>query len=296
MHHANHFYGHAHIMAEYAGVQGVPRIWGFLQHGWNIHDGFAVGTTFVAGYPKLVWSNTVARRGWALGLHPYVVVGAPWAYLLEQHDQHGWEATEPEREGTIVYPFHGWEGQQIVGSHEEYMREIREVEGDVPITVSLYINEYRDARVRRIYESLGARVITHGERGYMWKNTDVNFLRKQLAEIRRHRRVVSNRASSALFYGASAGAQIGIYGDPMEIMNDHAILGGSQKPHRLLPELYQPFVPLELGRQLAAEELGQDALLNPAEVREAFGWQRQPLRDDGGLVTPLPESAVTVDS
>lgn len=172
------------------------------------------------------------------------------------------------------------------------MREIREVEGDVPITVSLYINEYRDARIRRTYEELGARVITHGERGYMWKGGNDDFLRGQLAEIRRHRRVVSNRASSALFYAASAGAQIGIYGDPMEIMNDHAVLGGAEKPRRLLPELYQPFVPMEVGREIAALELGQRELLSPAQVREAFGWQRQPLRADPASLTPLPASAL----
>ena len=46
MHHANHFYGHANIMATYAGLPKPPRIWGYLQHGWNILDGFAHGTNF----------------------------------------------------------------------------------------------------------------------------------------------------------------------------------------------------------------------------------------------------------
>ena len=46
MHHANHFYGHGHIMGRYVGADYAPRIWGYLQHGWNMHDGFAVGTVF----------------------------------------------------------------------------------------------------------------------------------------------------------------------------------------------------------------------------------------------------------
>ena len=49
MHHGNHFYGHAHVLARYAGLAEVPRIWGYVQHGWNVHDGYAVGTSFAPG-------------------------------------------------------------------------------------------------------------------------------------------------------------------------------------------------------------------------------------------------------
>ena len=79
MHHANHFYGHAHIMARYVGLEQPPRIWGYLQHGWNMHDGFAVGTAFTPQYPKFVWSEALRRRGWAAGLRNYMVVGCPLA-------------------------------------------------------------------------------------------------------------------------------------------------------------------------------------------------------------------------
>lgn len=275
MHHANHFYGHAAIMARYAQVVGVPRIWGYLQHGWNLYDGFAVGTNFVPGYPKLVWTPEVARRGWSMGRDPYEVVGSAWSYLLRMEDQAAWDASSPERTGTIVYPFHGWEQQRIIGSHSDYMRLVREVEGDVPITVCLYWAEYQDEAVRREYEELGARVITHGQRGHMWKGTDERFLYKELAEMRRHARVVSNRASSAIFYGASTGASVGVYGDPMLIEADRAVLGGPEKPRRLFPELYQTHVPLEISRALADAELGERHLLEPADIRQAFGWTHQ---------------------
>ena len=41
------------------------------------------------------------------------------------------------------------------------------------------------------------------------------FLDNQLAELRRHRRVASNRLSSAVFYGVAAGCEPAVYGDPM---------------------------------------------------------------------------------
>lgn len=279
MHHANHFYGHAHIMARYCELAEVPRIWGYLQHGWNTHDGFAVGTQFAPGYPRLVWSDAVARRAWSLGLRNNLVVAAPWAYLLELEGADVHSAETDRREGTIVYPFHGWEGQAIIGSHDTYIRQIREVEGDVPITICLYWNEYRDAAVRAVYENAGFRVISHGYRGYLWQDTDVHFLDKQLAELRGHRRVVSNRLGSALIYAASVGCEVGIYGDPMILDAERAALGGREKQIRLFPELHQPYVPQDYALALARAELGQDEMLCAEEVRSIFGWQDAPRGD-----------------
>lgn len=280
MHHANHFYGHAHIMARFCGLAEVPRIWGYLQHGWNVVDGFAVGTEFAPGFPKFVWSHAVRRRGWAMGRRDYVVVGSPWAYLLELEDQAGWDARRPAREGTIVYPFHGWEGQSIVGSHQSFVDEIRANEPG-PITICLYWNEFRDPEVRRAYEGAGFRVISHGYRGLHWRDTDVRFLDKQLAELRRHKKVVSNRLGSAIFYGASVGCDVGVYGDPMLLQSEDPVFGGNDRLRRLWPELHQVSCPSAQARQIARLELGQDLLLAAPEVREAFGWQDAP-RDTTG--------------
>ncbi|XVX19328.1 hypothetical protein ACQP1U_13540 [Actinomycetota bacterium] len=277
MHHGNHFYGHAHIMARYVGMDHPARIWGYLQHGWNMHDGFAVGTVFAGGYPKLVWSQACARRGRSHGVRPYAVVGSPWLYLLRLEGQSDWEASQPTREGTIVYPFHGWEGQQIVGDHGRFIEELRATEGDVPITVCLHWNEYTNRKVRRIYEQAGLRVITHGQRGYLWKDTDTDFLLKQLTEIRAHRRVVSNRLSSAVLYGAAAGAEVGVYGDPMIIQEDRAVLGGALKPQRLFPEMHQTQVPTEVARAVADQELGTAYLMCPEEICDVFGWESEVL-------------------
>ncbi len=272
MHHANHFYGHANIMSRYAGLASIPRIWGYLQHGWNTHDGFAVGTYFAPGFTKFVWSESVARRAWASGLRNITVVGSPWAYLLHLTQQDAWSAKNPKREGTIVYPFHGWEQQSVIGSHSRYVAEIKAMEGSAPVTVCLYWNEYRDVTIRRAYEDAGFRVITHGYRGYLWRGTDQLFLDKQLAEIRAHRRVVSNRLGSALFYGASTGAEVGVYGDPMILEAERAVLGGMARQKRLWPDLHSPAVPHDIAYRCAREELGMDEMLTPAEIRIVFGW------------------------
>ena len=279
MHHANHFYGHAHVMARYAGLAEVPTIWGYLQHGWNAHDGYAVGTPFVPGYPRFVWSEPVARRGLSLEVGDHVVVGAPWSYLLSLRPP----GADTPRQGTIAYPFHGWEGQPVRGRHDRYARQLREVEGDVPITVCLYWHEFEAPAVRRAYGRAGFRVITHGPRGQLWQGTREDFLDRQLRELRVHRRVVSNRMGTALLYGASTGAEIGIYGDPMVLHRDHAVLGGMERQRRLLPELHQPHVPASVAADIARRELRTDRLLPPAEIRQVFGWHDEPLSAAGGM-------------
>jgi hypothetical protein len=293
MHHANHFYGHAHILARYAELAEVPRIWGYLQHGWNVVDGYAVGTKFAPGFPKFVWSDAPRRRGWAMGRRDYQVVGSPWAYLLLLEEQQNWARQPQPREGTLVYPFHGWEGQDIVGSHDSFVAEIRATEPG-PVTICLYWNEYEDDVVRREYERAGFRVISHGYRGLNWRGTDTLFLYKQLAELRAHRRVVSNRLSSAIFYGASVGCEVGVYGDPMLLHAEDPVFGGNDRLGRLWPVLHQVAAPVAEAAEIARVELGIGAELTPLEIRQAFGWTHArrytagpgtPLRTEGDLST-----------
>lgn len=219
---------------------------------------------------KYVWTQTVVRRGREAGFDGYRVIGAPWAYLLKLTEV---MAAAPRRKpGVLVYPFHGWEGQRLRGSHSAYIRQIKEVEGDVPITVCLYWDEYKEPDIRHAYEKEGARVITHGPRGYMYQGTTPSFLIRLWHEVTKHERVISNRIGSALLYAATTGASIGVYGDPMFIENDHAILGGPEKPRRLWPDAHRTHVDSEYATWLARSELGIDDVLSPAELRHELFW------------------------
>lgn len=267
MHHANHFYGHAHVMAEYCGLdpEHPPRINGYLQHGWNVVDGLGAGTPYVPGRPIFVWSEQTRRRSWSMGRRQATVVGAPFLYLLTLATP----SDEPvERSGTIWYPFHGWEGQHIKGDHQRLVDEILETE-DGPVTFCLYWHEYRNDRVRAEYEKAG-RVICHGYRGYMWRDTTREFLHNQLAELRKHKRVASNRLSSAIFHGVAAGCEPAVYGDPMYL--DKEDRPTAERVRRDWPELHGKHLDLAAARATAMAELGEGYLASPAELRAMFGW------------------------
>ena len=285
VHHANHYYGHSHVLARYCGLDGTdpPRIQGYLQHGWNIGDGLAPDHEFVPGVAKFVWSERVRRRAWSLGRRDVYVVGAPWAYLL---------ALEPEppgesaREGTIWYPFHGWEGQHVVGDHDGLIAEIRRTEPG-PVTVCLYWQEYRSRRLRQRYERAGFRVICHGYRGGWWRDLDPGFLHRQLAEQRRHARVASNRLCSAVLYGTLAGCAPAVYGDPMQLQGERSAFGGQARILREWAAMHGPEVDPEVARRVAVEELGADRLASPAELRRLFDWPLPTRTDDAKLTGVL---------
>jgi hypothetical protein len=273
VHHSNHFYGHAHVLARYCGLdpRNPPRINGYLQHGWNIGDGLALGTPYAERSPLYLWSEQTRRRAWSIGRRNTVVIGAPWIYLLSMEPPD--ETVEAQREGTIWYPFHGWEQQHVHGDHRRMIDEIRATEPG-PVTVCLYWHEFRTGRIRRMYERAGFRIVCHGYRGHWWKNTDEDFLYKQLAEQRRHRRVASNRVSSALFYGILAGCEPAVYGDPMVLQDEDPTFGGVARIRRQWPELHGPSLDRATADEIARTEMGVDSQLGPIELRELFGWPK----------------------
>ncbi len=287
VHHANHYYGHSHVLARWCGLddRDPPRLHGYLQHGWNIGDGMAADHEFVPGAPLFLWSERTRRRAWSLGRRETYVVGAPFAYLLALSPAA--PATgEAGREGTIWYPFHGWEGQHVVGDHGRLIDEIRATEPG-PVTVCLYWQEYRSARLRRRYERAGFRVICHGYRGGWWRDLDPGFLPRQLAELRRHSRVASNRLCSAVLYGALAGCTPAVYGDPMTLEREDPTFGGQARIRRQWGDLHGPSVDAALAREVAVAELGADRLAPPAELRRVFGWPNPyqgPYVDDAALL------------
>jgi hypothetical protein len=272
LHHANHFYGHAHILARYAGLDPElpPRVHGYIQHGWNIGDGLAPGTPYYEHSPILVWSERTRRRSWSLGRRNVVVIGAPWLYLLELAPAPTGVDAAP-RAGTIWYPFHGWEGQDVRGDHRRLIETISEVEQG-PVTICLYWTEFHNRRIRRRYERAGFQVICHGFRGHWWERTDRQFLDKQLAALRAHRRVASNRLSSAIFYGITVGCEPAVYGDPMVLRKEDPSHGGFARIVRQWPDLHGTSVDLATARQIADAELGREALAGPAELRAILGW------------------------
>ncbi len=270
MDHTNYWYGHANVLARYCGLDpnDVPPVRGMLQHGWMFVHGYGYGHYGDWSLRKFVWSDMARKRGVAIEWRNFWVTGAPYLYLLQLEPE-----PAVEREGTIWYPFHGTvDYEQLEGSHSRLIEQIRDVE-EGPVTICLYYVEYDDPAIRGEYEDAGFRVVCHGRRGNQWKGDDPLFLYRQLAEQRRHKRVASNRLSTAIFYGIAAGCEPAIYGDPMDMDNIKAGFNGTELLPATFPELFGTHPDPEAARSIARRELGADYLASPEELRYLLGWQ-----------------------
>lgn len=258
----NLFYGHSRALSEYAGEgPNPPVIWGHIQHGWAPGHGLALKPRLVGWLPKLVYSEANAAAARAAGIGPVVPIGAPFCYLAAQEDR----ARPAPPRSTIAYPFHGWERDDVRGSHRELARSLAEREQG-PVTVCLYWREYDQPDVRRIYEDAGFRVVTHGYR------EDSLFLRRLHDELLQHDRLVTNRVATALWYGGLLGREIEVYGPVFSIISPEEASSFDAMQRGRWPELFSgPMDPVK-ARALAASELGAANVRVPQELREVLGW------------------------
>ncbi len=270
MDHTNHWYGHAHILAEYCGFDPAspPPIRGVIQHGWTFVHGFGYKHLTDWSMRKFSWSDTARKRGHLLGWRNYIPIGSPFLYLLKLHPD-----SSEKREGTIWYPFHGTvDYEKTSGNHHELVEQIQATETG-PVTVCLYYVEYDNPKIRAVYENAGFRVITHGHRGNQWQGTDRHFLYRQLTELRRHSRVASNRLITAALYGVAAGCELAIYGDPMILEGAKKGFDGTNLLKPMWPDFFGTTTDATKVRKLAMRELGADYVRQPQELKYLLGWE-----------------------
>jgi hypothetical protein len=105
---------------------------------------------------------------------------------------------------------------------------------------------------------------------------------RQLDELYRHRRVASNRLSSAVWYGILAGCEPAVYGDPMQLEGEDPTFGGQARIRRQWAGLHGEQIAPEPAYAAAVAELGADRLLPPAEMRRLFRWIGETTQGDTG--------------
>lgn len=258
----NHFYGHSVALATYCGVVPTRPIQAQVQHGWSVSTGLPDRIRLPSRLRRLVWSKQNLLQCRRARISNVDAVGAPFIYL--EGDSGPRQAVAGS---TIVYPFHGWERADALGSHDDFIREIRERErGDV--TVALYWTEFDCDQIRGRYEAAGFRVITHGQR------SDPTFLLRQRNELLRHKRVVSNNVSTALWYGGHLGLEMQRYGPAFSIHSIETARLWQAYQRSRWPEL-ELGIGGPAGRELAGRELGTDNRLSAEELMHLVGWDQE---------------------
>ena len=250
--------------------QILEQLHAMQQHDVPVHGGRTLAYVYDSGLADADETGRAAVAAYAgsNGLDP-----TAFPSLLQMENDpafpHRVPAPPAEREGTLWFLFHGWEGGKIRGDHKRLIDEISETE-DGPVTFSLYYTEYDRPEIRNAYLDAGFEVTSFGRRGFSYVGTDTQFLYKQLKALRRHKRVAGNRLATALFYGAAAGCEVAVYGDPMLMDGEDERFGGYARVRRLWPEMIGKDVDQRVAQQITREELGARHLLTPGEVRRTM--------------------------
>lgn len=265
----NHFYGHSAAFAVYAGRPRPRHIHGLVQHGWtavspvqtHFRDFPKVGLDPRSRRRLLVWSHE--SRGWdpEAERHTTTPLGAQFAYLARAAG----ETPEPRdgRDEVVLMPVHGIQTQRVRGDHAGLARLWRDQEG--PATACLYAADAADPEILGAYTGAGHRVVVLGER------MDAEFLWRLWTMLGRARRVVSNRLSTPVLYGAHLGAEVGVYGDALRFDGESADL--VERVRQTWPELHGQHLDPAVTRPLVDQELGLQHLLSPQDLEAVLGWR-----------------------
>lgn len=260
----NHYYGHAQVLARYVGLDAAPPIWGIVQHGWNPATGFPARYPLGGRVRKFVWNDSNRAMAISSGGRSIHAIGAPFVYAVA--DLTRVKVSGPTR-STIAYPYHSAPGRPV-DAHAGRWARLLQAREDGDVTVCLYWMDFEQASVRRSYEELGFRVICHGRRD------DCTFLSNQLTELLQHRRVVSNRVATAMFYGAYLGLDVEVYGKVPGADGEDEALAFEAEQRRRWPELVDGGLSGSASVALGSVELGAEYRRDPSELMELLGWSR----------------------
>lgn len=253
----NEVYGHGAILRSAAGVAKPYHILAHVQHGWNAHSGWTLNGTelFPLSAPRIVWGDRQLewhRRG---GHRVPPAIGAPFLYLEKEMEAR----RAPRSPAVLLFPYHGTKAHTVSCDHRALIAEVRDTES-AAVTTCLHPDDFADSALVRAYRELGP-VTTMGEKHSAF------FLVRMMQLLDGHTRAITNRLSTALFYAARRGLEIGIYGPDARINVETADHGLRE----MFPDLHQVRVPEEKAARIAAHELGVAHLRGSEELRHLLG-------------------------
>lgn len=263
MHVSNHYYGHDFILA-WASSQRRPRpIWGYVQHGWKPEAAFPTGFRAIPRAPMFVWSsmNEAATRRRFPG-RPVHAIGAPFLYLHKMLEPS--LDLAPERD-LLVYPCHGLKSEPLAAEvHQSLIDQVLDMRPS-SVTVNLHTYEFQDDHIRSLYSSLpNCTLETNWAPPPFSISHDPLIMVRQMIQILRHERVASNCLTTALFYSAHLRRHTRLLRHPAR--RPAPLEGRGQALHDRLEADDAGDL-----RALAAVELGEDQMKDPAGLRELLG-------------------------
>ena len=271
----NLYYGHYNIFKTYTKSWMPLKIEGEVQHGWNGDNSGIANPDRSKKY--YVFNKINEKTSLSLGYNNVVTIGAPFIYLCDIYKP----KISFSPNSLILFPDHSTEWDKLrdpVKSYEKYLNCIKNIDHNFEkITVSLYYLEYKNEKIRNLFENQGYEIITMGH-----KDNNPNFLYNFYNAVSSHEYVTSNTYSTPIFYSLFIKKKAFIYGNNMHgNIKWHFIEPESKKKIRtnfyehyknIYPELlWENFVHKSY-ITIGQKELGFEHKKTPSELIKLFGW------------------------
>ena len=211
-----YLFGHKEVLLRALDLPENEFFLGRLQHGWGI-DLTSFRDIWMTSFyknrpiPNMFWNEFDAQILKDMGAKKPLVVGSPWAYLIENQSKFP-ETTEVSdlNEGVLFFPIHSFHGHSVNLKSNKMYQDIQEVFSKEKITTSLYWLDFINPKIKNYYGDLSDSVICMGYRGAPWNlgysSTEggrPDFLIELFKTIKSHRYVVVDHIGTALWYSLS---------------------------------------------------------------------------------------------
>lgn len=263
----NNWYGHRYILSKYCEIKD-NYAFSSIQHGWSPeYNAGKVSKRKYPFYPFLCWSNKVKKQLELNGVKNVIDIGAPYLYLCELVDKNKFKPA-----GTIYYPSHNTVTiKDVIINHLEIIKKIENL-FDPPFTVSIY---YADANMGDIetFKKRGWKVVISGERN------DKEALHKVYDNLSKHENVILTEISTIMFYALYGKKKVrliknletGNLTDIRENLSNNYVLYEKQFLKKY-PTILTSSLDIELGYEIAKDELGFSSMKNKDDLKKVLGW------------------------
>ena len=259
------YYGIGDIVKKYAKFPVFLPFPVAIQHGWsnfaNKHD-----ACFDAS-ENWYWSNRIEQQYQQkfAGLNTRAV-GSPFLYLLKLM---GYREDSKQRRGSIVFPSHSANFVSMECDFEHYADLLDRLPDEYkPITVCVYHLDV-DKGLDKPFADKGFEIVTNGTSIY-----ETKFLENYILNTQNKKYAFSNQMTSALLFASAMGLKSFFHGPAFITKSTDPHLEGVDynQYHRQWESEYRqyfafPDCDLAAQQELAAKELGKDAVLSPWQMK-----------------------------
>lgn len=284
-------YGHREILLEAAGLTPDTPIYGRVQHGWDplLVDPTSTFRPFVLREAwQWVWTSENEALGRLRGVKKVKAIGAPWLYLLDQHDVSLFQPN-PYREAgrLLLMPSHLNEMSSI-DFHKLQIGQALSYASVDSWTVMLHGLDFMTKAIRDLYTDAGFFITTAGwpaiNQGARSPSSSIGDRTKYLENIYQVMRnvevLLTDDVGTHILYASSLGVDVLVkpisldlmFGSAPERVEEIVRQGRLFREWQEESSVYNSgsMITPDMAAEIAAGLLGLNSKLDPPQLRAAL--------------------------